>query len=94
MLIPTKQNIKTITDMREDALKLLDAVKTQGLVYLFHHSDPQAVMLSLDEFQRMQELVEDHLDEIEAKVKEKILSGAAAEHQPNNEAAVSSESET
>lgn len=66
MLIPTSQNIKTITDMRENALKLLDEVNDHGLVYIFHHSDPKAVMLSLDEFTRLQELMEDHLDEMEA----------------------------
>lgn len=66
MLIPTNQNIKTITDMRENALKLLDEVKSQGLIYLFHHSHPKAVMLSIDEFQKINELLEDHLDELEA----------------------------
>lgn len=66
MLIPTEKNIKTITDMRVDALKLLDEVNNLGLIYLFYHSNPRAVMLSMDEFQRLHELVEDHLDELEA----------------------------
>lgn len=66
MLIPTNKNIKTITDMREDAIRLLSEVKELGLVYLFHHSNPKAVMLSMDEFQRLQELVEDHIEELEA----------------------------
>jgi len=66
MLIPNDQNIKTITDMREDAVGLLNAVKNQGLIYLFQHSDPKAVMLSMEEFIRLQELVEEHIEEQEA----------------------------
>lgn len=67
MLIPTSRNIKTITDMREDAIRLLKDVSNLGIIYLFQHSQPKAVLLSLDEFQRLQELVEDHLDEMEAE---------------------------
>lgn len=66
MLIPTTQNIKTITQMREDALGLIKAVENLGMIYLFQRSNPKAVILSLKEFQRLYELVEDHLDEIEA----------------------------
>lgn len=66
MLIPTSQNVRTITDMRENALKLLDDVDKFGVVYLFQHSDPKAVILSLDEFQKLQELLEDRFDEKEA----------------------------
>lgn len=67
MLIPTNQNIKTITDMREKAIELLETVHKLGVVYVFQHSDPKAVMLSVEEFQRLHELVEDHLDEMEAE---------------------------
>ena len=66
MLIPTSQNIKTVTDMREDAVGMLNAVNKLGLVYVFQHSDPKAVMLSLDEFAHLQKLMEDYLDESEA----------------------------
>jgi prevent-host-death family protein len=62
----TTQNIKTITDMRERAAKLLDEVKSLGVVYVFQHSDPKAVMLSMEQYQRITELLEDHLDEMEA----------------------------
>lgn len=71
MLIPTQKNVKTITDMREDALGLLDLVKKNGVTYIFHRSEPKAVMLDIDEFVRIQELLEDHFDEIEAKKLEK-----------------------
>jgi len=67
MLIPTSKNVKTITDMREDALGLLDLVKKNGVTYIFHRSEPKAVMLDIDEFVRMQELLEDYFDEMEAQ---------------------------
>lgn len=56
--------------MREDAIGLLKDVQKMGLVYLFQHSDPKAVILSLESFQRLQDLIEDYQDSIEA---EKIL---------------------
>lgn len=67
MLIPTSQNTKTVTDLREDALGVLSDVDKLGLVYLFQHSDPRAVVLSLKEFKRLRELIEDRLDEQEAE---------------------------
>ena len=66
MLIPTSQNTKTITDLREDALGVLSDVDKLGLVYLFQHSDPRAVVLSLKEFTKLCELAEDRTDEQDA----------------------------
>lgn len=66
MLIPTSQNTKTITDLREDTLGVLSDVDKLGLVYLFQHSDPRAVVLSLAEFAKLRELIEDRADEQEA----------------------------
>ena len=66
MLLPTSQNTKTITDLREDALGVLSAVDKLGLVYLFQHSDPRAVVLSLKEFTKFCELIEDRADERDA----------------------------
>lgn len=66
MLIPTSQNVKTITDMREHALELLDLVKEKGFAYIFHRSKPQAVLLTIEEFVKIQEILEDYIDEIEA----------------------------
>ena len=67
MLIPSTKNVKTITDMRENALELLEVVEKQGLTYIFHRSKPKAVMLSIDDFARLQELIESYLDEQEAE---------------------------
>ena len=66
MLIPTSKNVKTITDMREDALGLLEQVKKNGVTYIFHRSEPKAVMLDIDEFVKMQEILEDYFDSQEA----------------------------
>lgn len=66
MLLPTQQNTKNITDLREDPLGVLSDVDTLGFVYLFQHSDPRAVMLSLPEFARLRELAEDRMDEQDA----------------------------
>ena len=66
MLLPTSQNTKTITDLREDTLGVLSDVDRLGLVYLLQHSDPRAVVLSLKEFTRFCELIEDRADERDA----------------------------
>ena len=71
MLIPTSKNVKTITDMREDALGLLEQVKQNGVTYIFHRSEPKVVMMDIDEFVRMQELLEDYFDEIDVQELEK-----------------------
>ncbi len=75
MLIPTSKNVKTITDMREDALGLLNLVKKNGITYIFHRSEPKAVMLDIDEFVRIQEMLEDYFDELDAKQLEKEPTG-------------------
>jgi len=71
MLIPTSKNVKTITDMREDALGLLEGVKKHGITYIFHRSEPKAVLMDVDKFVRLQELLEDYLDELDAQKLEK-----------------------
>lgn len=62
MLIPTTQNVKTITDMREDALGLLNSVNEQGLAYIFHRSKPKAVLLNIADFIVLQQIAEDYED--------------------------------
>jgi len=67
MLIPTSQNVKTITDMREDALNLLAEVDEKGLAYIFHRSEPKAVILSIKDFIFLQEALENLQDFKDAK---------------------------
>lgn len=62
MLIPTTQNVKTITDMREDALGLLNSVDKTGLAYIFHRSKPRAVVLNIDDFLVLQNALDDLQD--------------------------------
>ena len=67
MIIPTEKNIKTVTDLRERTLELLRQTKTSGPTIIFHHSKPMAIMLSIDEYSNMSEMIEDYMDIQEAK---------------------------
>ncbi|OGK32372.1 hypothetical protein A2956_00940 [Candidatus Roizmanbacteria bacterium RIFCSPLOWO2_01_FULL_37_57] len=66
MLIPTTKNTKTVTDLRENTLSLLRDTQRQGHLYIFHRSSPKAVIMSIEEFERINELIEDYLDELDA----------------------------
>lgn len=71
-MLPTTQNVKTITDMREKALELLDQVeKTAEPVFVFHHSKPKAVIMSIGEFSLLKETIADLQDSISARKLEK-----------------------
>lgn len=61
-LIPTKQNVKTITDMREDAIGLLRHVKKHGMAYIFYQSEPAGVFLSTKKYLRLMNRIEDAED--------------------------------
>ena len=64
----TTDNIKTITDMRQKTLSILQyARKSQEPIFIMHHSKPKGVFLSFEKYQKMVELVEDYLDILEAE---------------------------
>lgn len=67
MIIPTAQNIRTITDLREKALEMLEQTKKVGPTFIFHRSKPRAVMLSIDEYANILEMLEDYMDSSKAK---------------------------
>ncbi|MBI2314797.1 type II toxin-antitoxin system Phd/YefM family antitoxin [Candidatus Daviesbacteria bacterium] len=67
MLIPTAKNTKTITDLREKAVELLDQIQKSGPAFIFQHSKPRAVMLSIEEYANMLEMLEDYFDSLKAK---------------------------
>lgn len=71
-MIPSAKNIKTISDMRENARKLLREVQsTYGPLFILYRSKPQAVLLSLEEYQKLADLAEDYLDSLRAQEFEK-----------------------
>jgi len=73
MLIPTSQNTKTISDLRERPVELLKKLSSSyGPLYIFYRSKPNAVMLSLDAYQKLIDLAEDYLDSLKAEEYEKI----------------------
>jgi len=64
----TADNIKTITDIRQKTLSILQyAQKSQEPIFIMHHSKPKGVFLSFEKYQKMVELVEDYLDILEAE---------------------------
>jgi len=67
MHLPTNKNVKTITDLREDALGVLKDLKKEDLLYIFHRSEPQGIMLSNDQYARLIERIEDLEDELFAQ---------------------------
>lgn len=67
MIIPTTKNTKTITDLRENAVEMLEQTRKGGPTFIFHHSKPKAVMLSIEEYSNMMEMLEDYFDAVKAK---------------------------
>lgn len=67
MIVPTKTNTSTVTDMRTDAIGLLNQVSKTGFQYIFQRSDPKAVLMSMGMFQSLLERLEDEEDEMLAK---------------------------
>jgi PHD/YefM family antitoxin component YafN of YafNO toxin-antitoxin module len=72
MLIPTLQNTKTISDLRERPVELLKAIgSSYDPLYIFYRSKPNAVMISLAAYQKLLDLAEDYLDSSKAEEYEK-----------------------
>lgn len=67
MIIPTDKNTKTITDLREKAVELLEQTKKSGPTFIFHRSKPKAVMLSIEEYSTLMEMLEDYFDSLKAQ---------------------------
>jgi PHD/YefM family antitoxin component YafN of YafNO toxin-antitoxin module len=73
MYMLTSSNLKTITDMRENAVKLLtQARKSSNPLYILHRSKPQAVLLSLTQYNKLREMAEDHMDSLRAQDYEEV----------------------
>lgn len=67
MLIPTTQNVKTVTDMRTKTQNVLKSVSEQGIAYIFDRSKPKAVIIDIDSFAHLQNIIEDYYDLIDAQ---------------------------
>lgn len=80
MLIPIPQNTKTVTDLRENTINILNDVDKLGHLYIFHRSAPKAVMLSVDEFVRLQTILDDYIDEKDAEKLKKEPRGKGISH--------------
>ncbi|OIN89274.1 hypothetical protein COW80_01335 [Candidatus Beckwithbacteria bacterium CG22_combo_CG10-13_8_21_14_all_01_47_9] len=64
MLIPTDQNISSISDIREDTLGVLAQVqKLSEPMIVMHRNSPKAVILSIQRYNELMKLLEDYLDE-------------------------------
>ena len=71
-MMPSARNIKTISDMRENASKLLKEVQDlYGPLFILYRSKPQAVLLSLEEYQKLADMAEDYVDSLKAQEFEK-----------------------
>jgi len=67
MIIPTPQNTKTVTDLRENLIDILTSLKKQkSPQFVLYKSKPQAVLLNIEEYQSLLELLEDYQDALEA----------------------------
>ena len=67
-MIPSARNIRTISDMRESPRQLLKEVQSSyGPLFILYRSKPQAVLLALEEYQKLADLAEDYLDSLKAQ---------------------------
>ncbi len=63
MLIPTSKNVKTITDFRKNPDSILESVQGKSdPLYLFRGSEPKAVVLDIEEYAHLMEVLEDYHD--------------------------------
>ena len=68
MYIPTSKDIRTVTDLREQTVNLLNSLqKRTKPTIITHRNQPKAVMLSITHYNKIMEALEDISDEIEAK---------------------------
>lgn len=64
----TAKNFKTISDMRENARKLLkEAQSSHAPLFILYHSKPEAVLLSFEEYQKLAEMAEYYMDSLKAQ---------------------------
>jgi prevent-host-death family protein len=51
--MPSLLQVKTVTDLRERTVEVLAQLKNKGIFYIFSRSKPVAVLLSVEEYERL-----------------------------------------
>lgn len=62
----TQTNVATISDMRLNPKSLLNKAENNP-IFMFYHSRPKAVLLSIAEYQNLQDIFEDYLLSLKAQ---------------------------
>ena len=79
MIIPTEDNTKTISDLREKTTEILLALnQTQEPQFVFYKSRPQAVLLAIEKYKSLMELLENYQDALDAS---EVISDAKAKNE-------------
>jgi PHD/YefM family antitoxin component YafN of YafNO toxin-antitoxin module len=64
----TANQIRTVSDFRANPKKLLDELKrSRGPFYLFYRSKLKGVLVDVDTYSKLEEIVEEYLDAKEAQ---------------------------
>lgn len=51
--MPSFLQVKTVTDLRERTVDVLNQIKQKGFFYIFSRSKPVAVLMSIEEYERL-----------------------------------------
>ena len=70
-LIPSAKNVKSITDLRENANKMIENVQTDGQYYIFYRNKPKAIFMSLDKYNDLLHSIEELQDLVSIKALDK-----------------------
>ena len=58
------QTIKSLTDLRSNPLNVIKLAQQEGAVYILNRTRPTSVLLSLEKYDEMVDLIDDYLDGI------------------------------
>jgi len=61
------ENIKTITELREDPIEIFEGSSKEP-AYIFSRSKPVGVVMGIEKFNQLMEMVEDHIDSLELEI--------------------------
>lgn len=58
--------------MRESAADLLEQAEKNNALYIFYRSQPKAVLMGINQYKKIMDLLEDYFDSLKAREYEKI----------------------